>query len=175
MKDRIKRIREHFGLSQAQFAQRINRSPGFISLVEIGRSNVSDETIETICSVLPVNEEWLRTGNGEMTSSAPVDKENIGQRIREIRKGEGLTQKQFASATGYTKMHIHFVEVGKIHPSDKFLHEVASAFNIRYEWIITGDGERHSTVEDELSDELISWLIAHPDVIRELKVRSGVK
>ena len=50
LQDRIKQIREHFGLSQAHFAQRINKSPGFISLVETGRSNVSDETIETICS-----------------------------------------------------------------------------------------------------------------------------
>lgn len=52
---RIKQIREHFGLSQAHFAQRINKSPGFISLVETGRSNVSDKTIETICSEFPIN------------------------------------------------------------------------------------------------------------------------
>ena len=175
MKDRIKRIREHFGLTQIQFAQRLSVTPGYISLLETGRRQPTEELIKSICAVLPVNEEWLRTGQGEMTSSAPVDKENIRQRIREIRKGEGLTQKRFASAIEYSEMHIHFVEVGKINPSDKFLHEVASAFNIRYEWIITGYGEMRSTVEDELSDELISWLLTHPDVIRELKVRSGVK
>lgn len=82
MKDRIKQIREHFGLSQAHLAQRIHKSPGFISLVESGRIDVSEETIATICWVLPVNKKWLLTGEGEMTSQAAVNMENIGIRIK---------------------------------------------------------------------------------------------
>ena len=78
LKDRIKQVREHFGLSQVHFAPQINKSPGFISLVETGRSNVSDETIETICSRFSINEAWLRNGEGKMTDDAPVDMKNIG-------------------------------------------------------------------------------------------------
>ena len=42
--DRVKQIRKHFGLSQAQFALRINRTSGLISLIETNRCNVSEET-----------------------------------------------------------------------------------------------------------------------------------
>ena len=104
MKDRIKQIREHFGLSQAHFAQRIHKSPGFISLVETGRSYVSDDTIKSICSAFSVNEAWLRNGEGEMTGEAPVDMKNIGTRVKHLRMDLKLTQEQFATATGYTNI-----------------------------------------------------------------------
>lgn len=77
LQDRIKQIREHFGLSQAHFAQKINKSPGFISLVETGRSNVSNNTIKSICAAFSINESWLRNGEGQMTSQAAVDMENV--------------------------------------------------------------------------------------------------
>lgn len=174
METRIKQIRKHFGLTQVHFAQRLNVSSGYISFIEKSDGKVSDDMIKKICTALPVNEEWLRTGNGEMTSSAPVDKGKIGTRIREIRKSRGLTQKQFASEIGYTELHIHLVEAGKIHPSDKFLHEVASAFNIRYEWIITGDGDIKAEPITKIDERLVSWLLDHPEVIRELMLRSGL-
>lgn len=173
MKDRIKQIREHFGLSQVQFAQRLNVSSGYISLVEKSERKVSENMIKKIITVFPVNEEWLRTGNGEMTESAPADKERIGLRIREIRKSEGLTQKQFASAIGYTELHIHLVEVGKIHPSNKFIHEVSAIFKVRYEWILTGTGQIKDKTITQLDERLVSWLLEHPEVVRELKERSG--
>ncbi|MDD6194859.1 MAG: helix-turn-helix transcriptional regulator [Lachnospiraceae bacterium] len=100
MKDRIRELREHYGLSQAQFAQRINRSPGFISLVETGRSNLSREVVERICAVYGVDEGWLVNGKGKMIDKAPVDMENIGVRVKKIRKDKKLTQMQFASAIG---------------------------------------------------------------------------
>ena len=66
MGKRFKAIRAHFGLSQAQFAQKTSKSPGFISNVETGRSNISEETISSVCSVFNINRGWLTTGTGEM-------------------------------------------------------------------------------------------------------------
>ena len=80
MKDRIKQIREHFGLSQAHFAQRIHKSPGFISLVESGRSDVSEETIAAICSVLPVNK-----GKRSIITHQGQKKKHLGQEVQKIR------------------------------------------------------------------------------------------
>ena len=87
--DRVKQIRKHFGLSQAQFALRINKTSGLISLIETNRCYVSEETAKSICFVFSVNEEWLFTGQGEMTEIHPVDKENIRNRIQQIRKEKG--------------------------------------------------------------------------------------
>lgn len=174
LQDRIKQIRKHFGLSQANFAQRINKSPGFISLVETGRSNVSDDTIESICSAFSINEAWLRNGEGEMTGEAPVDRENIGLRIKQLRRDLKLTQEQFAAATGYTNVQIHFVESGKVRPSDKFLHQVSETFRVSLEWLMTGVGNREVVKADEVDEKLIAWLNAHPEIIRELRMRSGL-
>ncbi len=46
IKDRIKQIRNHFGLTQEKFAKRINKTTGFISSVETGRSGLSSDTIQ---------------------------------------------------------------------------------------------------------------------------------
>ena len=172
--NRVRQIREHFGLTQQQFAQRINKTSGYISLLETGRRQLTEELINTICSVFSINEEWLRSGIGEMAESAPVEIDKIGSRIKGIRKTRGLTQKQFASGIGYTKMHIHFVEVGKINPSDKFLHEVAAVYCVNYEWILTGAGEMNSEGLEKIDEKLISWLNDHPEIIRELRRRSGL-
>ena len=75
--ERVKIIRKHFGLSQAQFAQKINRSPGFISDIETGKSRVSEQTIKAICLFSGVNKEWLVSGAGEMGCGVAADKAGI--------------------------------------------------------------------------------------------------
>ena len=66
MKERLVLIREKAGLSQSKFAEKINVSRNFISLVENGNRELSDRTIKDICSTFDINEEWLKTGNGSM-------------------------------------------------------------------------------------------------------------
>lgn len=73
MKDRIRTVRQQKGLSQGEFAERLNLSRNFISLVENGSRDASDRTVADICRLFDVNEDWLRTGNGEMF--VPKDKE----------------------------------------------------------------------------------------------------
>lgn len=66
MKDRIAMVRKEKGYSQEQFANELNLSRNFINQVESGKKNPSERTILDICSKFNVNEEWLRTGEGEM-------------------------------------------------------------------------------------------------------------
>jgi len=65
MNERIKFLRKSLGLTQQNFANRIGMKQNSIALIESGR-NTSDQTILSICREFNVNEEWLRTGNGEM-------------------------------------------------------------------------------------------------------------
>ena len=58
MEERLKELREYFGLSQEKFAQEIHRSSGFISIVETGKGRMSYATIQSICSRFGVNEDW---------------------------------------------------------------------------------------------------------------------
>lgn len=66
MKDRIREVREHFGLSMEKFGSRIGIGKASISLLESGKNNPSVQTITLICREFGVNERWLRTGEGEM-------------------------------------------------------------------------------------------------------------
>lgn len=66
MKDRIREVREHFGLSMEKFGSRIGIGKASISLLESGKNKPSVQTITLICREFGVNEQWLRTGEGEM-------------------------------------------------------------------------------------------------------------
>ena len=64
--DRIIKVRSESKESQEKFATRLGLSRNFINQVENKKKNVSDRTILDICREFNVNEEWLRTGEGEM-------------------------------------------------------------------------------------------------------------
>lgn len=65
MNERIKKLRKTLELTQQEFAERIGMKRNSIALIESGR-NTSEQTIFAICREFNVNEEWLRTGKGEM-------------------------------------------------------------------------------------------------------------
>ena len=66
MKDRIKKIRRDAGLTQQEFADKLGLKQNTVASYEIARIIPSDRTIGDICRIFNVNEEWLRTGIGEM-------------------------------------------------------------------------------------------------------------
>lgn len=65
MQNRIKKVRNDAGLSQAEFADKLSLSRNYISLIEIGQREPSERTLNDICRIFAVNPEWLRTGEGE--------------------------------------------------------------------------------------------------------------
>jgi len=107
LKDRIKEIRVRDHITQNDFAKRINATPGFISNVENGRSGLSDEKIQAIVLSFHVSEEWLRHGDGAMTpfgqDQSQGNKEEVGIRIKRIRKQKELSQDEFAKKIGVHK------------------------------------------------------------------------
>ena len=64
--ERIAQVVQHSGLTKTAFAEKINVSASFVSLICKGGTNVSDRTINDICREFSVDPLWLRTGDGEM-------------------------------------------------------------------------------------------------------------
>lgn len=54
------------GLTKAKFAVEIGVSAAYVSQLCSGVREPSDRTISDICRIYNVNEQWLRTGEGEM-------------------------------------------------------------------------------------------------------------
>lgn len=70
MKERIKKIRKSLDLTQQEFAGRIGIKRNTIANYETGRNDPVDSVVSLICREFNVNENWLRTGKGEMFLSA---------------------------------------------------------------------------------------------------------
>lgn len=66
MKDRIKKIRKTFDLTQQKFADRIGVKQNTIAQYEMGRNIPIDSVVSLICREFDVSEEWLRHGKGDM-------------------------------------------------------------------------------------------------------------
>lgn len=66
MNERLKKLRKTLDLTQQEFADRIGIARGNIASYEVGKTAISNAVISLICREFNVNEEWLRTGNGDM-------------------------------------------------------------------------------------------------------------
>lgn len=98
VKERIKTLRKELGLSQDAFAEKLGLTKNYISLVENGNRNLSEQSIKVLCSTLDVNEEWLRTGSGKMFKSRTREQE-IGAFVNEVMElNDDSFQKKLISA-----------------------------------------------------------------------------
>ena len=83
--ERLKELRKELKLTQQEFANKIGISRGNIGAYEVGKNKISDAVISLICTKFHVNEDWLRTGNGdmfiEMTKDEQIE-EFIGDALR---------------------------------------------------------------------------------------------
>lgn len=75
MNERIRKLRRHLDMTQQEFADRLGVKRGAIANYELGRNEPIDAVISLICREFNVNEEWLRTGTGEMF--VELDKEDL--------------------------------------------------------------------------------------------------
>lgn len=64
--ERIKKLRRELNLTQQEFAGRIGSTQNALTGYETGRRNPSRSVINNICKTFRVNEDWLKTGTGEM-------------------------------------------------------------------------------------------------------------
>lgn len=75
MKERIKKLRKYFDLTQKSFGERIGVKGNTVAQYEMGRNEPIDSVFSLICREFNVREEWLRTGEGEMFKSTTRDDE----------------------------------------------------------------------------------------------------
>jgi transcriptional regulator with XRE-family HTH domain len=77
--ERIRVVRKHFKLSQAEFASKIYIHKGFLSALELGDKRVTGRVCKLVAVTFGINEEWLHNGTGEMIAD-----ENPDYEIQEI-------------------------------------------------------------------------------------------
>ena len=97
MKNRIKQIRKHYNLNQEDFGKRIGAKQSTVTAYECGNRVPMDVTITSICREFGVNEEWLRTGKGEMFMPKSRGQE-IGEIVKAAAQHDPETAAKFFSS-----------------------------------------------------------------------------
>lgn len=87
MADRISKVIRDKEKTKTAFSDRINVSQAFVSQMCSGLKVPSDRTIADICREFDVNEDWLRTGQGDPYVQLSRDEE-LAQFFGDVMKGE---------------------------------------------------------------------------------------
>lgn len=67
--------------------------------------------------------------------------DTIGERIKEVRKQNGLTQQAFANKLGLKRNTVGGYEINSVTPSDRTILDICQEFGISENWLRTGEGE----------------------------------
>ena len=98
LKDRFKELRKELNVTQQEFADKLKISRNFVAQIEMGSKVPSDRTIDDVCREFNVNEEWLRTGNGDMFVSGIKDKQISAMLADVMKSGEDSFRHRLVSA-----------------------------------------------------------------------------
>lgn len=98
MKDRFKELRKELSVTQQEFADKLKISRNFVAQIEMGSKVPSDRTIDDVCREFNVNEEWLRTGNGDMFIPGIKDKQISAMLADVMKSGEDSFRHRLVSA-----------------------------------------------------------------------------
>lgn len=98
MKDRFKELRKELNVTQQEFADKLKISRNFVAQIEMGSKVPSDRTIDDVCREFNVNEEWLRTGNGDMFVPGIKNKQISAMLADVMKSGEDSFRHRLVSA-----------------------------------------------------------------------------
>lgn len=101
LKDRILKIRKDNGLTQDAFAKKLNLSKNFVWMLENGERVPSDRTISDICREFEINDEWLRTGKGDMKSENCKDNRYLSN-VGKLQRADDETIMRWVNAIAET-------------------------------------------------------------------------
>lgn len=101
-----------------------------------------------------------------------MDKNKIGDRIREIRKNTNQSQKAFSKTLGVTLVTVNRYEMGHRDPDSDFLNKLIAKYPCDPTWLLTGRGtDKESDLKvaglENLDPEMqmvITWLAESPEM-----------
>lgn len=74
----------------------------------------------------------------------------VNDRVREVRKSEGLTLEKFGAKLGVGKVAISLIENGKNSVTDQMFKSICREFNVNEEWLRNGIGPMHPELDEDV-------------------------
>lgn len=66
MNERLKELRAQIGMNQQNFAKALGIGQSTLAMMEVGKREISERHVKTICAIFNVSEDWLKYGVGKM-------------------------------------------------------------------------------------------------------------
>lgn len=95
---------------------------------------------------------------------------SLGERIKELRKINNLSQVDFGKRIGVSGATISTSESGKTTPDEQTIRAICAEFSINRDWLVDGIGEMQ--VQKPLLPEIIHNLRKYPHVLELLAAMS---
>jgi transcriptional regulator with XRE-family HTH domain len=135
----LRRYRLSLGCSQEELGNRLGSDRTVISRLERTSSRMTLERADALARALdidvrilfdtPIGNEIIRVQPGK-----PVSSETVGEKVQQLRKAEGITQKDLGDRTGLDRNRISQIEAssGKVAALQlSTLEKLAAAFGIK--------------------------------------------
>jgi len=155
---RVKTERERAGLSQTQLARICGLSGPMISCLERGKSAGSEKVLVSVARALGVRPEWLRSGSGkrdgdwseELVAFSNAVRQPFPERLKQLRKDAGLSQRQLANFVGVSTTAVSSWETGsREFPAGNNLVRLAEALGLDPVEVMKVDG-KSATARNEV-------------------------
>jgi len=83
-------------------------------------------------------------------------KDNINQRIKDVRKVLGLTQQDFANDLKISQSHAGAIELGSRKIPERIIKMISFTYKVNENWLKTGKGEMFHKSTDEKINRLVN-------------------
>ena len=136
---KLRDIRENHDISQRKTAMKLKISKSYYNYFESGERIIPLPRLNDFCNLFHVDFDYALglTPHNVMTKELKnLDKKLIGQRIKEIRKKNKLTQSELAELVNTTQSTISSYESGNTLILTAFIYEMCTKLHVSVNYIV---------------------------------------
>lgn len=132
-------IRNRLGLSQREFAEKLNISKSTYSRWETGEKIIPLKHLINLCNYTNTSCDYifgLSENKKNLKKKIDLNIQSIGERLKQIRIKNKLSQKEFAKAINTVQSVISAYENGYVLIQTSFLYDICVKFHVSADYIL---------------------------------------
>lgn len=135
----IKELRTEAGMTQEELGMLLNVQNAAVSKYESGKVPLTGETLLKLSKIFNVSTDYLLGAEEGNTM--------IGGKIAELRKEQGLNQKELAKKIGVSRSALSLYEIDRREPDLETVKKIASLFGVTTDYLLGAEGDAMGTEE----------------------------
>ena len=154
----IKELRTEAGMTQEELGKLLNVQNAAVSKYESGKIPLTGETLLKLSKIFNVSTDYL-LGAEERAVMEPEENEpetgtalKFGNRLRELRVSEGITQLQMAVILDTSKSNISKYEAGTVEPGMETINEIARFFEVTTDYLFGMETGGNTMIGGKIAD-----------------------